>query len=264
MKRMLWLIMFVSAAARAQQAPVAQPSVALQRVSLGDAQIQADKPAVLVLPREALEQLGAALAGLIPSLKSAPGTILLTDSTLVLLWRAPGVLERRIVVQEPTVLMPIVPQSSATYQYALEASDPRNRFKVRLPADGQYYRVEVEVPQGPIVVEGPGDLEGTFGETVPVKIRLAARAGIKSAVVHHRSTSTSPWATAPMRLESGQEQEGRWAASLVRPLGKEVTIEYHIVADDLLGHTTRYGLPDKPYRLKILAPDGTVPGQGEQ
>lgn len=241
----------------AGQAVGAEPTMSApipQLVELGDSQVESAQPVVLRLPQEVWDRIGVSLqeAARVPT--SLQSTSIVTGGLLLLHWQAPEKPDRTIVIQEPHIELPVTTNVSCTYRYWLEAKGPGGHFELRMPASPGTYRVEAELSLGPTIVEGPGDLEGVFGETIPVKISLSDRRGIQEVVLHHRSHENSPWTTAAMKLSNGSEQSGCWVVSLLRPLGREVTIEYYVVVSGGPGRVTRYGVADKPRRIKLLPP----------
>lgn len=135
-----------------------------------------------------------------------------------------------------TVSLPVTPHSSGEYRYYLELRDGGERFTVRLPGGQRRYRVDVTAEPGPVVVAGSGNQDAVYGERIPVAITIAEPASIRSVALRHRTRKTM----------------------IARPLGSKVTVEYYILVRDAAGRVTHYGGPDKPYRLRIQAPQHPV------
>ncbi|MBI4866874.1 MAG: hypothetical protein HY816_07970 [Candidatus Wallbacteria bacterium] len=226
-----------------------------QHITLGDAQVQAGQPVKLTLPAGSFERLESAMRGLMPQPGSADASVVTSLPRLRLVWSSPGRQPETFVVAGDALSLPVAADLSATYFYHLEARPPEGLLFLRVPAPGLEFRIDAVLAGGPAVLEAPGDQEGVFGETIPLRIRLADPSAVGQVELHHRLAQSSGWSMTPMELSEGTQNNGIWTANLVRPLGEHPFIEYYITARNLAGRATEIGTVEKPHRIVVQKPE---------
>lgn len=225
-----------------------------QTISLGDAHVQSHLPVAFVVAPEIQQLVGGALKAMANGAASAQVAPITTSVSIELVWR-PGAPDQRVLpLDSGAVLLPITPHRGETYTYFVRIRDETGQFEARFPTAPAVFRIEAAIASGPTVLDGTGDGEAGRGERIPIHVRLANPDRVKDVVLFHRSAPAAEWTSAPMVIKASAENDATWSVMVQRPLGGEREIEYYVRATGVDGHLTNYGVPDRPHRLKLVAP----------
>ncbi|MBI4871695.1 MAG: hypothetical protein HY814_09010 [Candidatus Riflebacteria bacterium] len=244
-------------------APVAGPEPARhglpQEAVVGDLQVEMGRPLRLKLGLHDLAAIQRAAGLVVHAMAPAASTTASTPLTLpldvLIRWNDPASLPQTLPVTDNVaeVSVPYGNPRTATFFVTWRAAD--GSFELTVPARPRGFKAQIVRPQSAIVLEATGTAEGVlFGDRVPVSLRVLDIQGVAGVTIYHRSDPARPYSSAPMERAEGADWQGLWKASLARPAGLEVTIDYCIDIVDKAGKHSAYGTPELPQRIKLLDP----------
>jgi hypothetical protein len=228
----------------------------VQMARPGDTVLEMGRPLRLVLNAanpEPLWRAGRTLSrALAPVSSTVPTTGVTGPPPVLLHWADPA---RPAVyrIREGGFDVPIPSGPPRVAEYHLTWQTPGGELEVRVPAPPRRFKAHLEVRQRSVVLDGTGSVEEpAVATSVVVHLRIRDPAGVERASLLGRWKPEEEFRPHPMALASGDPQEGRWEARVLRPPELPARLEYRVEIVNRRGETSHYGRPGLPHVIRVV------------